>query len=91
MTDTDRISQMAREAELIEPRDEWDALPKSYTDAITKLISLVAEDCAKLAELADTGELSKGDIEFNNQRGHDAAQAIRARYSTSLATPPGDA
>ena len=48
MTDTDRIAQMAREAELIEPRDEWDALPKSYTDAITKLIGLVAEDCAKV-------------------------------------------
>jgi hypothetical protein len=73
----DRIAQMAREAELIEPRDEWDALPKAYTDAIIKLIGLVAEDCAGIADQM-AGIYWDGDGASSAEQ---VSRDIRARYS----------
>lgn len=66
----DRIAQMAREAELIEQRDDWSTLPKPYTDALLHFARLVAEDCAKMADDHDFGPIQ-----------HGIGVVIRERYS----------
>jgi hypothetical protein len=77
MTDTDRIAQMAREAGLIEPRDDWQTMPEGYRDALQAFARLVAEDCAKVAD--DKAMAIR--LLCNEVHVVQAAQAIRARYS----------
>lgn len=73
MTDTDRIAQMAREAHDIAVAE----LPKHGPEAFTRLKNqafarLVAEDCAKVVDSADTPD------GWSNSH---ISDAIRARYS----------
>lgn len=50
----DKIIQLAREAELAEPRDDASTLPADYVAALTRFAQLVAshkqEQCAKVCE-----------------------------------------
>lgn len=84
-TDTDRIAQMAREAGADEAVK---GLFYLGDDNLARFARLVAEDLAGvvLAVLVDCETRDVDDPPLE-----DVAQAIRARYSKTLATPPGDA
>jgi len=89
--DTDRVAQMARDSMYhADAMDGSGQLNGRTWNQVRdeEFARLVAEDCAKVAQstVCDT-HLPTG-VRIYGTR---AAKAIRARYSTSLATPPGDA
>jgi phage host-nuclease inhibitor protein Gam len=82
MTDTDRIAQMAREAGFsVEENgaiNDGIETAADFSEELTRFARLVAEDCAKVAD--DKAMAIR--LLCNEVHVVQAAQAIRARYST---------
>ena len=76
------VIEMAREATLLDSRDDWNSVPDEYREAINAFAELVrAEErlkCAKVCEEIYTGEEAMGDWPTPEM----CAEAIRARSET---------
>ena len=95
MTDqTDRIKQMAQEAgfdtelgEITAPHATIDGDPMDVTEQITRLIALVAEDCARVVADETNAAMDQWGLGMDAYHASERAeQAIRARYA--IAKPP---
>ena len=80
------VIEMAREATLLDSRDDWSSVPDEYREAINAFAELVRADereqCAQLCEQGLAIATSLSALDDMEMWGEKFAAAIRARSNT---------